>query len=130
MGFGWSDMFVTPDEDPRTDGGFVGERDTLIGFLRDQRLTLELKCADLDASQLAARAVEPSKMSLLGLVRHMAGVEQGWFRIAMAGFSVPRHYRADGNRDGDFDGAVADPAVVEDAFATWKSEIAFAEDYV
>jgi uncharacterized damage-inducible protein DinB len=134
MGFAWSNMFVTPDEDPRTDGGYVGERDTLIGFLRDQRLTLELKCADLDESQLAARTVEPSNMSLLGLVRHMAGVEQGWFRITMAGFTVPRHYRQDGDqdgdRDGDFDGAIADPAVVDDAFTTWKSEIAFAEDYV
>jgi uncharacterized damage-inducible protein DinB len=130
MGFAWSNMFVSPDDDPRTDGGFTGERETLIGYLRDQRLTLELKCADLDAKQLATRAVEPSKMSLLGLVRHMAGVEQGWFRISMAGFQVPRHYREDGNRDGEFDGAAADPAVVDDAFARWKSEIAFAEDYV
>jgi|SRR3954468_5979370 uncharacterized damage-inducible protein DinB len=130
MGFAWSNMFVTPDEDPRTDGGFVGERDTLIGFLRDQRLTLELKCADLTAEQLAQRAVEPSKMSLLGLVRHMAGVEQGWFRIDMAGFTMTRHYRENGNRDEDFDGATADPAAVEEAFAKWRSEIAFAEDYV
>jgi uncharacterized damage-inducible protein DinB len=130
MGFAWSNMFVSPDDDPRTDGGFTGERETLIGYLRDQRLTLELKCADLDAKQLATRAVEPSKMSLLGLVRHMAGVEQGWFRIKMAGFPLARHYRENGNRDGEFDGAVADPAVVEEAFARWKSEIAFAEDYV
>ncbi|MFF5291556.1 DinB family protein [Paractinoplanes globisporus] len=130
MGFAWSNMFVTPDEDPRIDGGFVGERDTLIGFLRDQRLTLELKCADLTPEQLASRSVEPSKMSLLGLVRHMADVEQGWFRMDMAGFAVSHHYRVDGDRDADFEGAVADPAVVEDAFATWKSEIAFAEDYV
>jgi hypothetical protein len=34
-----------PDDDPRTDGGFKGERATLVGFLRDQRLTLELKCS-------------------------------------------------------------------------------------
>jgi Protein of unknown function (DUF664) len=47
--FGWWDMFVHPDEDPRTDGGFRGERATLAGFLRDQRRTLELKCAGLDA---------------------------------------------------------------------------------
>jgi hypothetical protein len=47
--FGWSDMFVNPDEDPRTDGGFKGERATLVGFLR---LTLELKCAGLDAPPL------------------------------------------------------------------------------
>ena len=29
--FGWWDMFVHPDEDPRTDGGFRGERATLAG---------------------------------------------------------------------------------------------------
>jgi uncharacterized damage-inducible protein DinB len=130
MGFAWSNMFVHPDDDPRTDGGFTGERDTLVGYLRDQRLTLELKCADLTAEQMAARAVEPSKMSLLGLVRHMAGVEQGWFRIHMAGFDLPRHYRENDNRDGDFDGALPDDAVVKEAFERWRSEIAFAEDYV
>ncbi|MCU7730245.1 DinB family protein [Actinoplanes sp. KI2] len=130
MGFAWSNMFVTPEDDPRTDGGFTGERDTLIGYLRDQRLTLELKCADLDASELAARAVEPSPMSLLGLVRHMARVEQNWFRVHMAGFQAQRHYRLPDDHDFDFHGAIADPAVVDEAFATWRSEIAFAEDYV
>jgi uncharacterized damage-inducible protein DinB len=129
-GFAWSNMFVTPDEDPRYDGGFVGERDTLLGFLRDQRLTLELKCTDLDATQLAQRSVEPSKMSLLGLVRHMADVERSWFRIRMAGFAVPMLYRTDENRDADFDGAEADQAVVKQAFEAWRSEIEFAEDYV
>ena len=129
-GFAWSNMFVPPDEDPRAEGGFVGERDTLIGFLRDQRLTLELKCTDLSPDQLAERSVPPSKMSLLGLVRHMADVEQIWFRIRMAGFEVPRHYRIEDNHDADFDGASADPAVVAEAFATWRSEIEFAEDYV
>jgi uncharacterized damage-inducible protein DinB len=130
MGFAWSNMFVTPEEDPRTDGGFVGERDTLLGYLRDQRLTLELKCADLTPEQLAARSVEPSPMSLLGLVRHMAGVEQNWFRVHLAGFQVQRHSRTEQDRDLDFNGAVADPEVVADAFQTWKNEIAFAEDYV
>jgi uncharacterized damage-inducible protein DinB len=129
-GFAWSNMFVAPDEDPRTDGGFVGERDTILGYLRDQRLTLELKCTDLDATQLAQRSVEPSKMSLLGLVRHMADVERVWFRIRMAGFEVPPLYRTEDNGDVDFDGAVADPAVVKEAFESWRSEIEFAEDYV
>ena len=32
-GFAWSNMFVSPEEDPRTDGGFVGERNTLLGYL-------------------------------------------------------------------------------------------------
>ncbi|HTF08370.1 MAG TPA: hypothetical protein VK659_09395, partial [Asanoa sp.] len=64
--FGWKDMFVHPDADPRADGGWVSERDNLIGYLRDYRLTLQLKCADLDAGQLATQSVPPSNMSLLG----------------------------------------------------------------
>jgi Protein of unknown function (DUF664) len=62
--FGWWDMFVHPDQDPRSDGGFRGGRATLAGFLRDQRLTLELKCAGLDAEAMARRSVPPSTLSL------------------------------------------------------------------
>ena len=127
--FGWWDMFVSPDDDPRTDGGFTGERDTLVGYLRDQRLTLELKCSGLDAEQLARRSVEPSTMSLLGLVRHMAAVEQGWFRHALAGEEGSRHFRAK-DPDGDFNGAVADPEVVREAWETWRAEVEFAEQFV
>jgi hypothetical protein len=47
----------------------VGERDTLARFLRDYRLTLELKCEGLDAAAMAAQSVPPSDLSLLGLVR-------------------------------------------------------------
>ena len=128
--FGWWDMFVHPDDDPRTDGGFQGERATLVGYLRDQRLTLELKCSDLDAADLARRSVEPSNLSLLGLVRHMAGVEQTWFRLRMAGQDAPRHFRSDADPNGDFDGAVPDPEVVTEACNTWRAEVAFAERFV
>jgi hypothetical protein len=124
--FGWWDMFVHPDDDPRTDGGFVGERATLVGFLRDQRLTLELKCAGLDAADMARRSVEPSNLSLLGLVRHMAGVEQDWFRLRMAGQDAAPLFRS----GEDFDGAVADPEVVEKAWAMWRGEVEFAERFV
>jgi hypothetical protein len=107
--FGWSNMFVHPDNDPRSDGGFKDERSTLVGYLRDQRLTLELKCAGLDAADLARRSVEPSTLSLLGLVRHMAEVERTWFRQRMAGQDAPPHFYSDTDPDGDFDGAVPDP---------------------
>ena len=81
-----ADLFIDPDVDPREGGPPLGdEKATLAEFLRCQRLTLELKCAGLDAEQLARRSVEPSTMSLLGLVRHMAEVERGWFRRRMAG---------------------------------------------
>src|ERR1022692_4246505 len=61
------------------------ERSTLLAFLEWQRRTLARKCAGLELDQLRIRSVEPSTLSLLGLVRHMADVERGWFRSPAAG---------------------------------------------
>jgi hypothetical protein len=124
-------MFVRPDEDPREAGEDPeGERAVLVRYLRDQRLTLEMKCSGLDAAAMARRSVEPSNLSLLGLVRHLAGVEQYWFRQVMAGQDTARHYRPDSDPDGDFDGAVPDPEVVAEAWEMWRAEVAFAEQLV
>jgi uncharacterized damage-inducible protein DinB len=127
----FADMFIDVDRDPRADPPMqAGERETLIGFLNWQRHTFELKCAGLDAADLARRAVEPSTLSLLGLLRHMADVERGWFRRRMAGQDAPPHYYSKDNPDGDFDGAVADPEVVAEAWDVWRSEIAFANQLI
>jgi uncharacterized damage-inducible protein DinB len=129
--FGWWDMFVHPDDDPRSDGGFENsERGILVGYLHDRRLTLQLKCRDLDAEALARRSVEPSNLSLLGLVRHLAEMERFWFREVMAGEKTPPHFRTEDNSDADFDDVVADPAMVEEAWATWRAEVEFAERFV
>jgi uncharacterized damage-inducible protein DinB len=126
-----ADMFMDPETDPREGGTSLGdERATLIEFLRCQRLTLQLKCEGLDAAQLACRAVEPSTMSLLGLLRHAADVERGWFRRRFADQDVPKRYQSDAQPDGDFDGAVSDQAVVDEAWAAWREEVAFAERFV
>src|SRR5690348_4507898 len=125
------DMFLPAEQDPRENGTSLGdERATYAEYLRCQRLTLELKCAGLDAEQMARRSVEPSSMSLLGLVRHMAEVERSWFRRVMAGLDAPRLYSPVGEFDHDFDDAVADPAVVAEAWAAWRDEVAFAEQYL
>ena len=126
--FGWSDMWASPDDDPRSEGGPYDERSVLLRYLRNFRLTLEMKCSGLDAEQLARRSVPPSNMSLLGLVRHLATVEQYWFRIAMAGEVVERLYRSEGEEE--FDGAVADQAVVDEAWARWRESVAYADDYL
>jgi uncharacterized damage-inducible protein DinB len=124
-------MFIDLEDDPRENGPSLGdERATLVEYLRCQRLTLELKCSGLDAADLARRSVEPSTMSLLGLVRHMAEVERGWFRRVMAGQDAPRHFCSDTNRDGDFDGAVPDPEVVAEAWKVWRAECAFTDRFV
>ena len=126
-----ADLFVDPAADPREGGPRLGdERTTLCEFLRAQRLTLELKCGGLDAAQLASRSVEPSTMSLLGLLRHMAEVERGWFRRRFAGQDVPRRYQTEADPDGDFNGAVADPAVAAEAWAAWRDEMAFADEFI
>ncbi|MBA2558662.1 MAG: DinB family protein [Propionibacteriales bacterium] len=124
-------MFMETDSDPREGGPSLGdERETLVEFLRCQRLTLQLKCEGLEAEPLARRAVEPSTMSLLGLLRHMAEVERGWFRRRFAGEDVPKRYQSEADPDGDFNGAVAEQAVVEEAWAAWREEVAFAQQFV
>jgi Protein of unknown function (DUF664) len=130
-----ADMFTADgkpsDDDPREHRARLGdERTTLVEALRCQRLTLELKCAGLDAEAMARRAVEPSTMSLLGLVRHLAEGERAGFRRLMAGQDVPRLYCSETDRDGDFDGAVPDPEAVAEAWGTWRAEVAFAEQFV
>jgi hypothetical protein len=89
-----------------------------------------MKCSGLDAEAMARRSVEPSTMSLLGLVRHLAEIERGSFRETMAGQDVPRLYCSDTNRDGDFDGAVPDLQVVAEAWDAWRAEVDFAERFV
>ncbi len=69
-------------------------------------------------------------MSLLGLVRHLAEGERETFRVMMAGQDVPRLFCSETNRDGDFDGAVADPQVVAEAWAAWRAEVDFATRFV
>jgi hypothetical protein len=130
-----ADMFTADgkpsDDDPRENGPTLGdERTTLVEYLRFARLTLELKCAGLDAEAMARRSVEPSTMSLLGLVRHLAEIERGTFRVMMAGQDVPGLFCSDTDRDADFDGAVPDPRVVAQAWAAWRAEVDFATRFV
>jgi uncharacterized damage-inducible protein DinB len=72
-------------EDNRTDPPVVaGEFDTLKGFLDFHRDTLRLKTDGLDQAQLATTH-PPSTMTLGGLVKHLALVEDGWFGVTLLG---------------------------------------------
>jgi hypothetical protein len=79
---------------------------------------------------MARRSVEPSTMSLLGLVRHLAEMERRTFRELMAGRGVPRLFSSDTDPDGDFDGAVPDPQVVAEAWDAWRAEVDFGTRFV
>ncbi|WP_354644429.1 DinB family protein [Kitasatospora camelliae] len=115
------DMWADPADDPRhTEGtGPDGELATLRDFLVNYRVTLRMKCEGLDPEQLARRSAAPSTMSLLGLVRHLAEVERDWRNWLTEADPLPKLY---GVRDGDFDGAVADPAVVDASYADLERE--------
>jgi hypothetical protein len=124
-------MWMAPEEDPRESGYTRGERETLIEYLRAYRLTLGMKCDGLTPEQLALRSVPPSSLSLLGLIRHMADVEFSWFRRVMGRRpELPRMWGKSEGGDGDFDGAVGSQACVDEAFALWRSEIAYADSVV
>jgi hypothetical protein len=125
-------MWLPMDQDPRMTGQQpVGERETLLDYLRHYRLTLELKCQDLDAEQMARRSVPPSTMSLLGLVRHMARVENSWFvRVMQHQLELERLYWSPEDPDLDFNGAIADQAVVDDAWVSWRREVEQADAYL
>src|SRR5919108_200153 len=98
------------------------EQEMLEAWLDFHRITLERKCSGLSPEQLRRRAVPPSALSLLGLVRHMAEVERNWFRRALANEEAPPHYRSDQAPTGAFNNV--DTANVEEAFATWRVECA------
>ena len=98
------------------------ERTTLRAFLEFHRQTLLWKCEGLTDEQLRRRAVPPSSMSLLGMVRHLADVERSWFRRRLAGEDAPPiFYRRPDNLDGDWNDL--DDVRVEDVFTTWREEV-------
>ena len=128
-----SDMWLPPGEDPREQKAPPrGERDVVLGYLEFYRQTFALKLEGLDAEQLARRSVPPSSMSLLGLLRHLAGVEHSWNRRVLQGhLELVRPYRDHPeDRDWDFNGAAEDDALVEEAWATWREEVADAEAWL
>ncbi|MEU8437382.1 DinB family protein [Streptomyces sp. NPDC029216] len=123
------ELFGGAGSDSRFEGPATGdERPMLLSVLAAQRTTLELKCAGLD-DELSRRAVEPSTLSLLGLVRHLADMERLWFRRVLAGQDAGPRFSSAAAPDGDFDGAAPGPGAVEEAWEAWRSEVEFADRF-
>ncbi len=98
------------------------EPGSLAGFLDFHRSTLLWKCRGLTGQQLADRAIPPSGLCLLGLVRHMTEMERYWFRRSVAGLAG----LGDVYPGGAFDQATADQA--EPDFAIFEAECAAARE--
>ena len=90
----------------------LGERDMLLAYLQRQRELVHWKCAGL--SDEAARAVStPTGLTVHVIVRHLTGVERGWFREHFAGEPEVRV------RDHEFE---ADGAALVDLLADYRAE--------
>jgi hypothetical protein len=112
----WTAPEVSRTEPPSA----AGEREALETWLDFHRETLLHKCQGLTGEQLVTKAIAPSELTLLGLVRHMAEVERWWFRRQFAGLDVADLYCSDEHPDGEFDFAKADGAEAD--FATFREE--------
>ena len=116
-------------EDPRRqEPAFVlSERVMLDAWLEFHRMTLLLKCEGLEDAERKARPVATSKLSLHGLVRHMAEVERGWFRRVLERDPELPYIYFDGI-DEDSDLFPLDDAVWATDLATWQAECTAARE--
>src|SRR3984957_13606333 len=105
---------VTADEHGRPWPPFDGDEvATLLGFLDYQRATLEWKCRGLSDEQLRA-VLPPSPMTLGGLLKHLACVEDSWFTDVVAGEPLPEPWASvdfEADPDWTWHSAAADSGV-------------------
>ncbi|MEV0222027.1 DinB family protein [Streptomyces sp. NPDC050704] len=112
---------TTERSEPATD---AGERAMLEGWLDYHRETLARKCEGLNDAQLRTASIEPSELSLLGLVRHMSEVERIWFRKVLADDDPGPLYFSDDDKDGEFH--LTEEDTWAEAYGTWQREIGIA----
>jgi uncharacterized damage-inducible protein DinB len=111
-------------DERRTEPGFLlSDRDMLAAWLDFHRVTLLLKCEGLDDAQRKSRPVPTSRLSLHGLVRHMAEVERNWFsRVLLSAPQTP-HLWADVTVE-DSELVPLDDADWAADLAAWQAECA------
>jgi uncharacterized damage-inducible protein DinB len=100
------------------------ETATLLGFLDYQRATLAWKCAGLDAAGMRA-TVGASSMSLGGLLKHLAYVEDDWSCRWLHGRDRPAPWDAvDWAADPDWDWNSAAADSPDELLTLWQDAVA------
>ena len=108
----------------------AGETATLLGFLDYQRATLAWKCAALDAAGLTV-TVGASSMTLGGLLKHLAYVEDMWFSRSLYGQDRhPPWDTVDWKADPDWEWHSAAEDSPEELFALWQDAVAHSRSLV
>jgi len=99
------------------------EADTLIGALERQRRYVAWKCGNLDSAGLRA-TLGPSTMTLGGLLKHLALVEDDYFSVRLAG--EPRHApwdTVDWELDADWEWHSAAEDSPDQLMALWEEAV-------
>ena len=100
------------------------EVDTLIGSLERQRATFAWKCGDLAADGLRAK-VGASAMTLGGLLKHLALVEDDWFSRKLFGNAPASPWRAvDWESDPDWEWHSAANDTPDELYRLWHDAVA------
>jgi uncharacterized protein DUF664 len=103
------------------------EREFLVTYLDYYRATLEQKVTGVPVERLNEATMPPSRLTLHGLVRHIAGVEQWWFHYQFAGNDSEHLYYSDDWPDQDFED-LSGP--FEDALTSWRGMCARSREIV
>ena len=99
---------------------FGSEREMLRAFLDYHRATLAMKCQGLTDEELRQQSMPPSRLSLLGLVRHMAEVERTWFRRVFEDHDAPMVWSDKVDFQAAYDASASSRV---EAFAAWEAEV-------
>jgi uncharacterized damage-inducible protein DinB len=100
------------------------ETATLLGSLERQRATFAWKCGGLDAAGLRA-TVGVSSMTLGGLLKHLALVEDDYFSRRLAGRSLGAPWdTADWDADPDWEWHSAADDTPEELQTLWQDAVA------
>jgi uncharacterized damage-inducible protein DinB len=115
---------TTPDNHGRVNPPEgADELGTLVGFLEFQRATFVWKTAGLDADGLAA-TVAPSSMTLGGMIKHLAVVEDYWFTQWLMGDEPPPPWNlVDWKQDRDWEWHSAFDDSPEELRSLWQESV-------
>lgn len=113
------------DEQGRPEPPLSGDEvATLLGFLDFQRATLAWKCGGLDSAGLNT-SVAASSITLGGLLKHLAYVEDHWFSRSLHGRDLEAPWDAvDWAADRDWEWHSAADDAPDELFTLWQAAVA------
>lgn len=104
------------------------EKTMLSAFLDRYRETMIWKLNGLSTEQ-AARRIVPSPTTLLGIIKHLAYVERGWFRLRFAGEKVTFPWMEEED-DQDPEWRIQPGDTIENVTALYEDEVARSREIV